>query len=157
MDWHCWRVMERMWLPTKKLIQALRGFAPLPDLECALCPQFSQKEMLPRLHPWESTVLLRLSGPDRWLNPVKSSLRGLRILAGVYEDLLLLGPPRQASYKFLWSLNLPPTNAAWVSSPFNLLCPLCIGSQFWISSGEFLSLQTNRNLNLLMPRLVLFL
>ena len=67
-----------------------------------------------RMQPWESKVLLRPSGLNIWLNPVKASIYTFKILVGRCRDLFILWPPKTSFVnKFPCLLTLPLTNLEW--------------------------------------------
>ena len=47
-----------------------------------VCPPFSLARGISRMGPWQSKMLLRLSGVSMWPNPVKSSIWTFQILVG---------------------------------------------------------------------------
>lgn len=76
--------------------------SPHPCAWNACCPPpFPQQEPCSRAQPWESNMLLRLSGQYTRLDPVKVSVN-FKILEGGYRSLLILQPLRMSLFSSLF-------------------------------------------------------
>ena len=96
-------VTERTWLPVDTRAEAGesdngRFLTPSLVLGMHILLTVPTVGAIPRTQPWESNVLLRPSGLNMWLNPVKGSISAFNILPGRCGDLLVLWLPRQMPY-----------------------------------------------------------
>lgn len=83
--------------------------------------------------PWESKVLLTLSGLNIWLTPVNAS----KILVGRCRDLLILQPPKTGLLcKSPCLLNLLPINLEWPASFFSPSLPSSMAASFRFHPGS---------------------
>ena len=109
------------WLP-QGLNHPLGGPMPLLlSLECVFPVDWMVLEDAPRLQPWDSDVVLRLSEQYAWLNPVLASIgKLLRFGRWIQKPLISWMPETNLVSKFLCSLKLPPPNLEGLAPVFGL-------------------------------------
>lgn len=103
-----------------------RGHPP-PSLECTFCLSINHRRTISRMRSWERNVLLRLSGWNTWLNPLKTLHKLLRFW---WTGAEIYHPREASSVQFLCILNRPPTNLERTASLFCLSLPSVYLGQF---------------------------
>ena len=134
----------RMWPPRSSAgcTQIIGGSSPrLQSSECVLYPQCPQPGLFSRTQPWESNVLLRPSGLNVFLSPLRSLYKIWRLQPASARFYFSCGCSRHTWYVI--PLVIKPatyqSGVIWLFLPF-LLALVC-GCQFQSGIHEILNQQ----------------